>query len=192
MLDMAFGLTDTSRLGCQVKLTKEMDGMIATLPSATRNMFVDGTFKSCYPMVMGFNFTLSAALQVKSPHIIDVPLQCLLSVTLSYSHNLTRKIHPALPPLCINTPVRRFAIKLSLWYFFFGLCTNRFKHGAISSTCFVIHQFRSAFRLQGCKYSLKLWKRKRLMTGIVGLPPAFHLTLCRFRQEQRALFTARG
>lgn len=42
MLDMAFGLTDTSRLGCQVKLTKELDGLIATLPSATRNMFVDG------------------------------------------------------------------------------------------------------------------------------------------------------
>jgi hypothetical protein len=42
MLDMAFGLTDTSRLGCQVKLTREMDGMEATLPSATRNMFVDG------------------------------------------------------------------------------------------------------------------------------------------------------
>jgi len=42
MLDMAFGLTDTSRLGCQVQLTKELDGMSATLPSATRNMFVDG------------------------------------------------------------------------------------------------------------------------------------------------------
>ncbi|KAF7792212.1 hypothetical protein EIP86_003245 [Pleurotus ostreatoroseus] len=42
MLDMAFGLTDTSRLGCQVQLTKELDGMTATLPSATRNMFVDG------------------------------------------------------------------------------------------------------------------------------------------------------
>ncbi|KAI0057114.1 ferredoxin [Artomyces pyxidatus] len=42
MLDMAFALTDTSRLGCQVKLTKELDGMTATLPSATRNMFVDG------------------------------------------------------------------------------------------------------------------------------------------------------
>ncbi|KAK7056613.1 hypothetical protein VNI00_002330 [Paramarasmius palmivorus] len=41
MLDMAFGLTDTSRLGCQVKLTKELDGLTATLPSATRNMFVD-------------------------------------------------------------------------------------------------------------------------------------------------------
>ncbi|KAG5350934.1 hypothetical protein C0989_008620 [Termitomyces sp. Mn162] len=43
MLDMAFGLTDTSRLGCQVILKRELDGMSATLPSATRNMFVDGT-----------------------------------------------------------------------------------------------------------------------------------------------------
>ncbi|KAF7327689.1 Ferredoxin [Mycena kentingensis (nom. inval.)] len=42
MLDMAFGLTDTSRLGCQVKLTRELDGLVATLPAATRNMFVDG------------------------------------------------------------------------------------------------------------------------------------------------------
>jgi ferredoxin-2, mitochondrial len=46
MLDMAFGLTDTSRLGCQVKLTRELDGMEATLPSATRNMFVDGDCSS--------------------------------------------------------------------------------------------------------------------------------------------------
>ena len=42
MLDMAFGLTDTSRLGCQVKLTNELDGITCTLPAATRNMFVDG------------------------------------------------------------------------------------------------------------------------------------------------------
>nr|ODN90413.1 adrenodoxin-type ferredoxin [Cryptococcus depauperatus CBS 7855] len=42
MLDLAFGLEDTSRLGCQVKLTRELDGMVATLPSATRNMYVDG------------------------------------------------------------------------------------------------------------------------------------------------------
>jgi len=42
MLDMAFGLSDTSRLGCQVRLTRELDGMTATLPTATRNMFVDG------------------------------------------------------------------------------------------------------------------------------------------------------
>ncbi|KAJ3309716.1 nucleolar zinc-finger protein [Boothiomyces sp. JEL0838] len=38
MLDLAFGLTETSRLGCQVTLTKELDGMTVTMPSATRNM----------------------------------------------------------------------------------------------------------------------------------------------------------
>ena len=42
MLDLAFGLTDTSRLGCQVKVTKDMDGMSVQLPAATRNMYVDG------------------------------------------------------------------------------------------------------------------------------------------------------
>ncbi|WVQ79563.1 hypothetical protein IAT38_001662 [Cryptococcus sp. DSM 104549] len=42
MLDLAFGLEDTSRLGCQVRLKKDLDGMVATLPSATRNMYVDG------------------------------------------------------------------------------------------------------------------------------------------------------
>jgi ferredoxin len=47
MLDMAFGLSETSRLGCQVKLTKELDGMTATLPAATRNMFVDGAIHFC-------------------------------------------------------------------------------------------------------------------------------------------------
>ncbi|KIM28250.1 hypothetical protein M408DRAFT_8910 [Serendipita vermifera MAFF 305830] len=46
MLDMAFGLTDTSRLGCQVKLSKDLEGMIVTLPSATRNFFVDGKLNS--------------------------------------------------------------------------------------------------------------------------------------------------
>lgn len=42
MLDLAFGLTDTSRLGCQVRLKPELDGMTVRLPSATRNMYVDG------------------------------------------------------------------------------------------------------------------------------------------------------
>ncbi|KAJ2743000.1 mitochondrial matrix iron-sulfur protein [Coemansia sp. BCRC 34301] len=42
MLDLAFGLTDTSRLGCQVLLTPEMEGMRIKLPSATRNFYVDG------------------------------------------------------------------------------------------------------------------------------------------------------
>ena len=48
MLDMAFGLTDTSRLGCQVRLTKELDGMVVTLPAATRNMYVDGECMCCF------------------------------------------------------------------------------------------------------------------------------------------------
>jgi len=41
MLDLAFGLTHTSRLGCQIKMTPELDGLVVTLPSATRNMMVD-------------------------------------------------------------------------------------------------------------------------------------------------------
>lgn len=42
MLDMAFGLTRTSRLGCQIKLNPELEGMEVQIPSATRNMAVDG------------------------------------------------------------------------------------------------------------------------------------------------------
>lgn len=42
MLDQAFGLTDTSRLGCQVLLTEDMAGTTITLPAATRNFYVDG------------------------------------------------------------------------------------------------------------------------------------------------------
>jgi 2Fe-2S ferredoxin len=40
MLDLAFGLTRTSRLGCQIKITKALDGLVVNLPSATRNMMV--------------------------------------------------------------------------------------------------------------------------------------------------------
>ena len=38
MLDLAPGLTETSRLGCQVIMSKEFDGMTVTLPNATRNV----------------------------------------------------------------------------------------------------------------------------------------------------------
>ena len=41
MLDLAFALTHTSRLGCQIKMSPELDGLVVTLPSATRNMMVD-------------------------------------------------------------------------------------------------------------------------------------------------------
>lgn len=40
MLDLAFGLTHTSRLGCQLIVTDELDGLVVTLPAATRNMMV--------------------------------------------------------------------------------------------------------------------------------------------------------
>ncbi|EPZ33627.1 2Fe-2S ferredoxin-like protein [Rozella allomycis CSF55] len=42
MLDLAFGLTDTSRLGCQVKVSSALNGMKITVPKVTRNMAVDG------------------------------------------------------------------------------------------------------------------------------------------------------
>lgn len=42
MLDMAPMLQENSRLGCQIILTKELDGMELTLPKVTRNFYVDG------------------------------------------------------------------------------------------------------------------------------------------------------
>ncbi|XP_006366548.1 adrenodoxin-like protein 2, mitochondrial [Solanum tuberosum] len=42
MLDLAFALTDTSRLGCQVIAKPELDGIRLALPVATRNFAVDG------------------------------------------------------------------------------------------------------------------------------------------------------
>jgi len=41
MLDLAFALTRTSRLGCQIIMTPELDGIVVSLPGATRNMMVD-------------------------------------------------------------------------------------------------------------------------------------------------------
>eukprot|EP00052_Salpingoeca_macrocollata_P034264 m.11010 g.11010 ORF g.11010 m.11010 type:complete len:75 (+) comp6224_c0_seq1:387-611(+) len=42
MLDLAAMLKETSRLGCQIVLCKELDGMTLTLPKMTRNFYVDG------------------------------------------------------------------------------------------------------------------------------------------------------
>ncbi|XP_065904267.1 adrenodoxin-like protein 1, mitochondrial [Dysidea avara] len=42
LLDIAPFLGETSRLGCQIILSKELDGMELTLPRATRNFYVDG------------------------------------------------------------------------------------------------------------------------------------------------------
>ena len=41
MLDLAFGLTATSRLGCQLVITKELDGLTVRLPAETRNMLLE-------------------------------------------------------------------------------------------------------------------------------------------------------
>lgn len=41
MLDLAFGLTHTSRLGCQIKMTEDLDGLVVTIPGGTRNMMLE-------------------------------------------------------------------------------------------------------------------------------------------------------
>lgn len=38
MLDLAFGLTRTSRLGCQIILNDALDGLVVTLPEGSNNM----------------------------------------------------------------------------------------------------------------------------------------------------------
>ena len=40
MLDLAWGLTHTSRLGCQIIINDGLDGMKVKIPSGTRNMSV--------------------------------------------------------------------------------------------------------------------------------------------------------
>lgn len=42
MLELAFGLTPTSRLGCQIRMSVALDGLVVRLPSVTRNMLNDG------------------------------------------------------------------------------------------------------------------------------------------------------
>lgn len=41
MLDMAFGLTKTSRLGCQIIMTEALDGLKVYLPDETRHVRFD-------------------------------------------------------------------------------------------------------------------------------------------------------
>ncbi|MBI1272642.1 MAG: 2Fe-2S iron-sulfur cluster binding domain-containing protein [Alphaproteobacteria bacterium] len=38
MLDLAYGVTGTSRLGCQIKVRPELDGLVVALPPMTRSM----------------------------------------------------------------------------------------------------------------------------------------------------------
>lgn len=37
MLDLAFGLTSTSRLGCQIRMSNDLDGLVVRLPSEVKN-----------------------------------------------------------------------------------------------------------------------------------------------------------
>ena len=41
MLDLAFGLTSTSRLGCQIVIADKLDGLTVALPKETRNLLLD-------------------------------------------------------------------------------------------------------------------------------------------------------
>ncbi len=38
MLDLAFGLEETSRLGCQIVITAALDGLVVKLPAGSRNL----------------------------------------------------------------------------------------------------------------------------------------------------------
>ncbi len=38
MLDLAFGLEKTSRLGCQIVMSDALDGLVVKLPASVRNM----------------------------------------------------------------------------------------------------------------------------------------------------------
>lgn len=40
MLDLAFGITLTSRLACQIRMSEALNGLMVKLPAATRNMTV--------------------------------------------------------------------------------------------------------------------------------------------------------
>ena len=39
MLDLAYNCSETSRLGCQVTMTRDLDGMTVTIPSGVNNMW---------------------------------------------------------------------------------------------------------------------------------------------------------
>ena len=40
MLDLDYGLTPTSRLGCQIVMTEALDGLVLHVPSETRNALI--------------------------------------------------------------------------------------------------------------------------------------------------------
>lgn len=46
ILDKAFGVTPTSRLGCQIEVTREMDGMEVLIPDYSTNLRLKGEKRS--------------------------------------------------------------------------------------------------------------------------------------------------
>ena len=40
MLDLCLNLTRTSRLGCQLVLTDDLDGLVVTLPAESHNLMI--------------------------------------------------------------------------------------------------------------------------------------------------------
>lgn len=42
LIDLAFGVRPTSRLGCQVTVNKQMENRVFEIPRCTRNLAVDG------------------------------------------------------------------------------------------------------------------------------------------------------
>jgi ferredoxin len=70
MLDRAFGLTATSRLGCQIKLQEEHNGLIVKLPKATRNFYVVCTLTS---------------------HVLLLRYYCLLYLGWTYTETALKK-----------------------------------------------------------------------------------------------------
>ena len=41
MLDLAFDVSETSRLGCQITMTKDLDGLVVSLPAQHYNLMGD-------------------------------------------------------------------------------------------------------------------------------------------------------
>ncbi|ORZ34954.1 2Fe-2S ferredoxin-type domain-containing protein [Catenaria anguillulae PL171] len=106
MLDLAFGLTDTSRLGCQVQMCKELDGIKVTIPSVTRNMAVDGTLAYC-PSVVFISLPVPMHLFISSlanPSILVLVYRICLKTD--------RLVHLLSPSF--NTPLTRIQTETAL------------------------------------------------------------------------------
>ncbi|CAL3970264.1 unnamed protein product [Diplocarpon coronariae] len=75
MLDLAFGLTETSRLGCQIIMTPELDGLVVKLPLRTRNLQAsDFQRRKSAVEYNGCPCTISVA---QDPYIILVWARCI-------------------------------------------------------------------------------------------------------------------